>query len=113
MRYKATGGRPPQQILNVEQLNRFTDGERITIERLAEARLIDDADCDVKLLGDGALTKRLAVIVHAASRSAKAKVAGAGGTIEFIENSPPAQGSRLGAQGTSAQSRAQSPEPRV
>jgi len=84
-RQKATGRPVPAQILNVQQLNRFDAGERITPEWLAESRLIDNPVRTVKLLGDGALTKRLTVVVHRASESAKAKVAKAGGTIELIE----------------------------
>ena len=93
MRYKATGRPLPPQIINIEQLNRFTDGERITVARLGEAGLIGDVSRQVKLLGDGALTKRLTIAVHAASESAKAKVSKAGGTVELIDNSQPAQGS--------------------
>ena len=38
----------------------------------------------LKLLGDGAFDRKLTIKVHAASESAKAKVAKAGGTIELI-----------------------------
>ena len=84
MRYKATGRLLPPQIINLEQLNRFTEGERITVERLAEAGLIGDVRRRVKLLGDGTLTKRVTVVVHAISESAKAKVTKAGGSLELI-----------------------------
>ena len=84
-RVKATGHQTPREIVNIEQLNRFADGDRITPERLVEAGLISDAKHHVKLLGDGPLTKRLAVAIHAASDGAKAKLEQAGGSLELIE----------------------------
>jgi len=84
-RYKATGRAKAVEIVNVRQLNRCQDGERVTPERLRALHLIDDAGRVVKLLGDGALTTRVTVVVHRASASAKAKVLKAGGTVELIE----------------------------
>ena len=70
--------------LNVEQLNRFTDGTRVTPQLLEETGLIKDASSQVKLLGDGTLSKRLTIAVHKSSESAKAKVEQAGGAVELI-----------------------------
>jgi len=84
-RQKATGRPAPLAIVNVEQLNRFQDGERITPERLAQAGLIRHASREVKLLGDGPLTKRLTIAVHRTSESAKTKVSQAGGSVELLE----------------------------
>ena len=84
-RQKATGRAQPIEIVNVRQLNRYQDGERVTPERLSERRLISDPNRIVKLLGDGALTKRVTVVVHRTSDSAKAKVLKAGGAVELIE----------------------------
>ena len=83
-RVKATGHEPRRAIVNVEQLNRFGDGERIAPEQLQEAGLVKRSVEVIKLLGDGALTKRLTVAVHEASASAKAKVTQAGGTVELM-----------------------------
>ncbi len=84
-RVKAHGHETPREIVNVEQLNQFADGDRITPERLEQAGLIDDAKHHIKLLGDGPLTKRLAVAIHAASDGAKTKLEQAGGSLELIE----------------------------
>ena len=84
MRYKATGQSLPREIINVEQLSRFQDGERITPERLKELGVIRTVESRLKLLGDGSLTKRVTILVHAASESAKTKVEHAGGTVELI-----------------------------
>ena len=86
-RYKATGRTKAVEIVNVRQLNRCQDGERVTPERLRTLHLISDAGRVVKLLGDGALTKRVTVVVHQTSESAKAKVLKAGGAVELIDNS--------------------------
>ncbi|MBI4598308.1 MAG: 50S ribosomal protein L15 [Candidatus Omnitrophica bacterium] len=83
---KATGRPLPPEILNVEQLNRAPEGERLTPNRLRELGLIGHLGRRVVLLGDGKLEKRVAIAVHRASASAKAKVQAAGGTIELIDN---------------------------
>ena len=83
-RRKATGQLPPPQIVNVRQLERCQDGERVTPERLRALHLINDPAREVKLLGDGALTKRLTILVHRASESARAKAAKAGGSVTII-----------------------------
>ena len=85
-RQKATGRELTVELINVRQLNRFQDGERVTLERLRAAQLISDPSRTVKLLGDGALTKRITVVVHRTSASAKEKVTKAGGTVELIEH---------------------------
>ncbi|MBI2885075.1 MAG: 50S ribosomal protein L15 [Candidatus Omnitrophica bacterium] len=83
-RRKATGQEPVIQIVNVEQLNTLPAGDRITPATLKAAGLIRHEDARVKLLGNGAVTKRFTVAVHAASESARAKVTEAGGTVELI-----------------------------
>jgi len=83
-RDKSTGHEVPHQIVNVEQLNRFKDGEHVTPQRLEEVGLIKDARHVIKLLGEGALTKRLSLSIHQASEGAKTKVTDAGGTVELL-----------------------------
>lgn len=117
---KATGAVPVREIINVDRLNHFQDGQRIAPEQLAASGLIHDAAHQIKLLGEGELTKKLTIAVHAVSESAKAKVTKAGGTIELIErvalgsparpssNEPGRAG--LKAQGKSPQPPAPSPQ---
>lgn len=71
-------------IVNVESLNRFNDGERITPERLVESGLIKGIKDGVKILGDGNLKRKLTVAAHMFSETAKAKIATAGGVTEVI-----------------------------
>lgn len=82
-RRKATGHEWAWTHVNVEQLNRFTEGTRVTPQLLEESGLIKEG-MRVKLLGDGTLSKRLTIAIHGSSASAKMKVAQAGGTLELI-----------------------------
>ena len=78
--------------VNVRDLDRFDDGAEVTPEALVEKRLIKNTRTDVKLLGVGDLKKKLTVRVHGISASARAKVEGAGGTVELLR--PPKRAAR-------------------
>ena len=72
--------------INVSELEkRFNDGDEVTVERLLETRAISKAGDGVKILGNGELTKKLNVKVHAYSASAKEKIEAVGGKAEVIE----------------------------
>ena len=68
-------------ILNVRDLNFFDDGATINREALLAAGMIKKSDEQVKILGDGELTKKITVDVDKLSKSAQAKIEAAGGTI--------------------------------
>jgi len=70
------------QIVNVADLRRFDEGVRVDAGVLAQARLIDDADKPVKVLGKGRLSRKLTVVASKFSASAAQKIAQAGGTVE-------------------------------
>jgi large subunit ribosomal protein L15 len=76
--------RTSTQPVNVRDLDRFEAGAEVTPETLVEKGLLKNTKIDVKLLGDGALTKKLTVRVHAISASAREKVEAAGGTVELL-----------------------------
>ena len=63
----------------------FNDGDRVDETALRAKRLVTGNWDGIKLLGTGELTKKLTVVVHAASKSAEEKVAKAGGTLELIK----------------------------
>ena len=70
------------QPVNVGSLEeRFDAGADVTLEALKEAGLIAKLSVDVKVLGEGALTKKLSVTAHSFSRSAVEKIEAAGGTV--------------------------------
>jgi large subunit ribosomal protein L15 len=70
--------------VNLRDLDRFEAGDEVTPDTLVEKRLIKNTKTDVKLLGDGELTKKLTVRVHAISASAREKIEAAGGTVELL-----------------------------
>lgn len=67
-------------IVNVEKLNRFKNGEEITLEKLKQFALAGKRD-KVKILGVGDIDKKLTVHAHEFSKSAKEKIEKAGGEI--------------------------------
>jgi len=71
--------------LNVSALEeRFDAGAEVTVEALVEKGLIRNTRTDVKLLGQGDLSKKLSITVHAASATAREKVEAAGGTLTLL-----------------------------
>lgn len=74
-------------IVNVEALNAFPAGERVTPETL-RARGLVHRPWPVKILGDGDLGVKLAVAAHAFSASARQKIEQAGGTVEQLPLTP-------------------------
>src|ERR671936_1268739 len=75
--------------VNVGSLDRFDDGAEVTPESLVERGLLKNTKTDVKLLGNGELTKKLTVRVHAISASAREKIEKAGGTVALLREPKP------------------------
>ena len=75
------------ETINVSDLNIFEDGTDVTEELLFENKILNKnkAKAGVKILGDGELTKKLNVIAHKFTASAKEKIENAGGKVEEIE----------------------------
>src|SRR5919106_1306307 len=72
------------EIVNVGQLNKLTE-ETITPELLHSNRLVDIGKGNpVKVLGDGAVTRKFTVRAHAVSDSAREKIEAAGGSVELL-----------------------------
>jgi len=71
-------------IVNVEQLNEFDNGATVTPEALVEAGLADRLFDGVKVLGNGALKKKLTVKAQRFSASAREKITQAGGQCEDL-----------------------------
>jgi large subunit ribosomal protein L15 len=71
-------------IVNVEQLNEFDNGATVTPEALVEAGLADRLFDGIKVLGNGALKKKLTVKAQRFSTSAREKITQAGGQCEDL-----------------------------
>ena len=69
----------PVNVGDLEQ--RFEAGADVTLEALKASGLVRKLSVDVKVLGEGALTKKLSVTAHSFSRSAVEKIEAAGGTV--------------------------------
>ena len=74
--------------VNVRDLERFDAGTEVTPESLAAAGLIRNTKYDLKILGHGDLSKKLAVSAHNFSKSAREKIEQAGGSITWLRGEP-------------------------
>src|SRR3989344_7857613 len=69
-------------IVNMEEFNKFNDGETVNPVTLFEKGIMGRADKNVKILGDGELKKRLIFEGFSLSKSAIDKITKAEGTIK-------------------------------
>jgi large subunit ribosomal protein L15 len=82
--------RTQTQGVNVRELERVFDaGTEVTPELLKAKGLIRTIRIDVKILGDGALSKSLAVSAHGFSKVAREKIEAAGGTATLLREPKP------------------------
>jgi large subunit ribosomal protein L15 len=84
--------------INVSDLERFDAGTDITPESLAEAGLIRNTKYDLKILGNGELSKKLSISAHNFSKSAREKIEQAGGTITWLRGEPEPRKRRVRAE---------------
>ena len=73
------------QPVNLAVLERFDDGTTVTPGILRAAGVLKNLREPVKILGEGALSRRLNVSAHAFSATAKERIEAAGGTATLIE----------------------------
>jgi large subunit ribosomal protein L15 len=79
--------------VNVEALSsHFEAGATVDLDSLKLAHLVKRGADRVKVLGDGELTHKLVLKVHAVSASARSKIEAAGGSIEIISTDVPSKG---------------------
>ena len=77
-------GRAQIETISLSDLEKFEDGADVTVETLLEKGIIRDAKDGVKVLANGALTKKVNVTVNAYSAQAKAKIEELGGKAEEV-----------------------------
>ncbi len=81
--------RHPFAQVNLDLLNHnFESGEQVTKETLLAKHLIKDLKGGIKVLGRGDITKKLIIKADSVSEGARAKIEGAGGSIELIPVAP-------------------------
>ena len=71
-------------VINVQDLNKFNDGDVVDCEALLASRIINKCLDGIKVLGEGELTKKLTVKASVFSASAKEKIEAVGGTAEVV-----------------------------
>ena len=71
-------------VINLDQLEALSEITEITPEILQERGLIRGKGRQVKILGDGTLSKALTVKAHAFSAKAKEKIEASGGKAELV-----------------------------
>lgn len=72
-------------IVNLADLERFDDGATVDATALKEAGLVPDTKLPVKILGDGAMSKKLTIVAGWYSKSAHEKITQAGGTAQNVQ----------------------------
>jgi len=70
--------------VNVGALNAFEAGSILDAAKLREAGVVRGRAVLIKILGDGAVDRRLVVHAHAFSASAKSKIEAAGGECHVV-----------------------------
>jgi large subunit ribosomal protein L15 len=79
--------RTETQPVNVRDLERFDAGSDVTPELLLAQGLVSNNRVDIKVLGDGELTKKLTVTAHRFSAGARVKIEKAGGKVVCLHES--------------------------
>lgn len=74
----------PLEIINLNALNAFEDGDVVTAEALLAKGILAKCEYGVKVLGNGSVTKKVTVQANAFSASALEAIAAAGGKAEVI-----------------------------
>lgn len=81
------------QVVHLGDLDaRFSPGDKVTVEQMAQVGLVRHTSLPVKVLADGDLTKPLTVVAHRFSAAARQKVLAAGGQVEELETPKRAKG---------------------
>jgi large subunit ribosomal protein L15 len=77
-------------VVNVGDLNAaFKSGDQVTPESLAAANLVQGSYDELKILGNGEVTKKLKVSAHRFSQSATDKITKAGGEANVLPGRAP------------------------
>jgi large subunit ribosomal protein L15 len=72
-------------VVNLQDLEQFDNGATVDATALKEAGLVPDTKLPVKILGEGAIKKKLTIVAGWYSKSAHEKITQAGGTAQNIK----------------------------
>ena len=97
------------QPVNLRDLDRvFADGDTVDLDAMVAKGLLKNTKTDVKVLGTGDLTKKLAVTAHGFSASAREKIEAAGGSVSSLREETPKKPKKRRSRKTAA---VETPEP--
>ena len=71
-------------IMNVKDFENFETGTRVDLQKLKDSGLVRSIKYDLKVLGEGTLTKSITVVAHKFSEAATKKIKDAGGEAEAL-----------------------------
>ncbi len=71
-------------IMNIKDFENLEAGTRIDLQKLKDSGLVKNTKYDLKILGEGTLTKSLTVVAHKFSKTAIEKIKDAGGEAEVL-----------------------------
>jgi len=74
----------PYEIINLNALNQFDNGETVNAEALLAKGILSKCPYGFKVLGNGSVTKKVTVQASAFSQSAKEAIEAAGGKAEVV-----------------------------
>ena len=74
----------PLETVNVSALEKFEDGDTVTVQALLDKGILSKCQYGVKILGNGEISKKLTVEASAFSASAKEKIVAAGGKWKVV-----------------------------
>jgi large subunit ribosomal protein L15 len=74
--------------VNLESLNCFEEGANVDETALRSLGFANGRGAGIKILGKGELTRKLTVVAHAFSASAKSKIEAKGGTCQIVAAKP-------------------------
>ena len=72
------------KVVNVNDLNTFNDGDTVDRLALVGAGLVHRSDRNIKILGNGEISKKLTVVANKFSKEAQEKIEKSGGKIEVL-----------------------------
>ncbi len=80
--------RTEYSVVNLNELNRFESGSKVTPEKLVAAGLVKSMNRPVKILADGTIKNPIMVKAHKFSATAKTKIEVIGGSVEEMAYEP-------------------------
>ena len=100
-------------VVNVGDLEQFDAGSTVDMAALKAKRLVVGTFDGVRILGDGELTRKLAVTAHHFSKSAEEKITKAGGTATKIAGPKPIPKNKMGSKKKAIQASAAEKAPKT